>query len=173
MIAKDVVRLNDLSVHAIGVLLGKLGLTLRVVQDDQAITASFWGETEAGLKDDILYARGDTPIHSILHEACHYVCMSDDRRRGLNTNAGGDYDEENGVCYLQVLLADQLSGFGRDRILVDMDTWDYSFRLGCARAWFETDAADARLWLVRHGVITLAQQPTWRQRQSAAMPITG
>ena len=33
----------------------------------------------------------------------------------LDTDAGGDYDEENGVCYLQILLADEIPGFGRAR----------------------------------------------------------
>jgi len=34
-----------------------------------------------------------------------------------------------------------------------MDAWGYSFRLGSTRAWFEEDAADARDWLVRHGIL--------------------
>jgi hypothetical protein len=38
-------------------------------------------------------------------------------------------------------------------MLADMDSWGYSFRLGTTRAWFEGDAADAREWLERHGVI--------------------
>jgi len=34
-----------------------------------------------------------------------------------------------------------------------MDSWGYSFRLGSTRAWFEGDAADARAWLERHGIV--------------------
>jgi len=103
-------------------------------------------------------------VHSALHEACHYVCMDDRRRLGLHTDAGGSYDEENAVCYLQILLADILPGVGRDRLLADMDAWGYSFRLGSARAWFEDDAADAREWLLGHGLIDAAGRPTWRLR---------
>jgi hypothetical protein len=80
--------------------------------------------------------------------------MGDVRRAGLRTDAGGDYDEENAVCYLQIVLADRLPGVGRDRVLADMDAWGYTFRLGSARAWFERDAADARDWLARRGLPT-------------------
>ena len=52
--------------------------------------------------------RDDTPVHSALHEACHYICMDKQRRNDLDTDAGGGYEEENGVCYLQILLADHL-----------------------------------------------------------------
>ena len=54
--------------------------------------------------------------------------------------SGGDYDEENGVCYLQILVADEIPGFGRARMMQDMDSWGYSFRLGTTRAWFRTPA---------------------------------
>jgi hypothetical protein len=90
--------------------------------------------------------------------------MDDRRRLGLHTDAGGGYDEENAVCYLQILLADMLPGVGGDRLLADMDAWGYSFRLGSARAWFEDDAADARVWLLGHGLIDAAGRPTWRLR---------
>jgi len=90
--------------------------------------------------------------------------MDEDRRRGLDTNAGGDYDEENAVCYLQILLADEIPGFGRDRMMADMDAWGYSFRLGSARAWFEQDAADALAWLRGHGLVSAAGRPTFMIR---------
>jgi hypothetical protein len=45
------------------------------------------------------------------------------------------------------VLADQLPGVGRDRLMADMDAWGYSFRLGSTRAWFEHDAGDAREFL--------------------------
>ena len=44
------------------------------------------------------------------------------------------------MCYLQVLLAGELPGVGRARLIDDMDAWGYSFRLGSTRAWFEADA---------------------------------
>jgi hypothetical protein len=106
--------------------------------------------------------RPDTPVHSALHEACHYICMTPSRRACLHTDAGGDTNEENGVCYLQILLADQLPGVGRARLMTDMDTWGYSFRLGSASRWFAHDAADARAWLRERGLIDDADRPTWR-----------
>ena len=48
-------------------------------------------------------------------------------------DAGGDDAEENAVCYLQILWADALPGFGRERMFLDMDAWGYTFRLGSAR----------------------------------------
>ena len=104
--------------------------------------------------------RSDTPLHSILHEACHFICMDDQRRAQLHTDAGGTVGEENAVCYLQGLLADQLPGYDRSRLFADMDAWGYSFRLGSARAWFERDADDARCWLLDHGIIDNTQRPT-------------
>jgi hypothetical protein len=116
------------------------------------------------LKDHRLFARLDTPIHSILHEACHYVCMTTERRVGLDRDAGGDDAEESAVCYLQILLADEIPGMGRERAFKDMDDWGYSFRLGSTRAWFEQDAEDARSWLLRHGLIDEQDRPTWSLR---------
>jgi hypothetical protein len=68
------------------------------------------------------------------------------------------------VCYLQILLADELPAPGRDRMLLDMDAWGYTFRLGSARAWFELDAADASAWLRVHGLIDDAGRPTFALR---------
>ena len=57
------------------------------------------------------------------------------------------------MCYLQILLADELPQLGRERMFADMDAWGYTFRLGSSRAWFERDAADARVWLRESGLI--------------------
>lgn len=149
----------------IAVLLAPYGLGIVEVAGDASIPGSFFGEREAGLIENRLYLRQDTPVHSALHEAGHYICMDPLRRASLHTDAEGDYDEENGVCYLQILLADHLDGMDRARMMTDMDSWGYSFRLGSARAWFEQDAEDARDWLQRHGLIDDQAQPTWRLRQ--------
>jgi hypothetical protein len=145
-------RLSAIDRVAVALLLNRYGLELQLVAPQEVIPGSYWGESEAGLQGNRLYARLDTPVHSILHEASHYICMTPERRVGLDRDAGGDDPEENAVCYLQILLADELPGVGRDRLCADMDAWGYSFRLGSARAWFETDSDDARIWLADSGV---------------------
>jgi hypothetical protein len=142
------------------------GATLVVLEPDAPIPGSYWGAPEAGLVGDYVYVRPDTPAHSLLHELCHYVCMDDVRRATLDTDAGGDDLEECGVCYLQLLLAEELGGFDLERSLRDMDAWGYSFREGSARAWFEGDARFAREWLLAQGLIDAGGAPTFRRRGS-------
>lgn len=139
-------------------LLAPHGLRLVAVARDAPIPGSFWGPPEAGLTHDLLRVRPDTPVHSALHEACHFLCMDTARRAALDTDAGGDDAEESAVCYLSVLLAAQLPGYGAEVLLRDMDTWGYSFRLGSATRWFHEDAEDAREWLLTHGIIDPAGQ---------------
>lgn len=148
-----VLRLADIDPADLRALLGAQGLAVEWLTADADIPGSYWGEQEAGLVGDRLYVRPDTPVHSALHEACHWLCMDASRRAGLHTDAGGDDIEECAVCYLQILLADRLPGVGRARLLQDMDAWGYSFRLGSAAAWFETDADDARAWLRERGLL--------------------
>ena len=145
---------------SVGRLLAGYGLDLRVQPSGEPIRGSYWGESEAGLRGNALYARHDTPLHSILHETAHYICMSPERRAGLDRDAGGDDAEESAVCYLQLLLADTLERVGRERLYLDMDTWGYSFRLGAAKDWFEQDAQDAQQWLQRCGIIDLRSRLT-------------
>ena len=90
--------------------------------------------------------------------------MSPERRVGLDTDAGGDFAEEDAVCYLQILLADELAGGGRGCMCGDMDRGGSTFRLGSARAWFEQDAEDARGWLLNEGIIDAVARPTFRLR---------
>jgi len=149
----DVLRLADIDPADLQALLAGHGLSLEWLARDADVPGSYWGESEAGLVGDRLYVRPDTPLHSALHEACHWLCMDASRRAGLHTDAGGDDIEECAVCYLQILLADCLPGVGRARLLRDMDAWGYSFRLGSAAAWFETDAEDARAWLAARGLM--------------------
>ncbi len=156
--------LESLAPAALAALLGRYGLALERLAPGVPIPGSYWGEREAGLRAERLYVRPDTPVHSILHEACHFICMSPARRAALDTDAGGDDAEENAVCYLQVLLADALPGVGRERLFEDMDAWGYSFRLGSARTWFERDAEDARRWLQQHGLTDPADRPSGRCR---------
>lgn len=145
-------------------LLSRYGLELVWIANDSPVPGSFWGDSEAGLIANRLYVRDDTPVHSALHEACHYICLDEARRSGLHTDAGGDYDEENAVCYLQILLAAHLPPLNSERLMADMNSWGYSFRLGSAEAWFTQDAQDAHAWLRQRGLIDLNDQPTWRLR---------
>ncbi len=160
----EVMRLSACRRRDVTALLQRYGLQLQIGPADAGIPGSYWGAEEAGLIGCQVMVRDDTPVHSILHEACHYVCMAPQRRDGLDTNAGGDYDEENAVCYLQILLADELPGMDRQRMCADMDAWGYTFRLGSARRWFEQDADDARQWLLQHHLISNNEQPSWKLR---------
>jgi hypothetical protein len=162
--AESVMRYRDCDRASLQRLLARFGLTIESVPDQQPISGSYWGDEEAGLQGNVLWLRSDTPLHSVLHEACHYICMDQARRSGLDTDAGGDFDEENAVCFLQILLADELPGFRHARMMEDMDAWGYSFRLGSARAWFERDADDARAWLLAHRLISKECRPTFRVR---------
>ncbi len=139
-------------------------LRLAQVESGESIPGSYWGAPEAGLIDAVIYLRDDTPVHSALHEAGHFVCMDAARRAALHTDAGGDCSEEDAVCYLQVLMAEQLTAVGAQRLFADMDAWGYSFRLGSTAAWFEQDAAEARDWLLHHQLIDRTGCPTWRLR---------
>ncbi len=160
----EVLRVTDVGIGAVTGLLARYGLQCVALADGESIPGSYWGESEAGLIGSQLYCRSDTPLHSVLHEAGHFICMTEARRVQLERDAGGDYDEENAVCYLQILLAGELPGVGRERMCQDMDAWGYTFRLGSARAWFEQDAAEVRSWLAERGLIDGAARPTWQKR---------
>jgi hypothetical protein len=155
-----VLLLNAIDRVPVAQLLARFGMQLMLTAPGELIPGSYWGESEAGLVGDRLYARLDTPLHSILHELSHFICMTPERRMGLVRDAGGDDLEESAVCYLQVLLGAQLPGVGRARLFTDMDSWGYSFRLGNTRAWFEDDAQDARAWLTREGLLSPAGSVT-------------
>ena len=162
---EPVLRVADVRFSKLSQLLGRFGLSLQLLDDDAPITGSFWGEPEAGIVKRCVYVRLDTPVHSLLHETCHLICMDEKRRSSVERDAGGDDLEESAVCSLQILLADYLPGVGRDRLMQDMDTWGYSFRLGSSRAWFESDAADARAWLLDHGLLGDNGTPAFALRE--------
>jgi hypothetical protein len=163
-----VLRLRDIQADAVAALLGRFGLRLVVLPEGTEIPGSYWGEDEAGLVLDALYARPDTPLHSILHEGCHWITCTPERRAAVHTDAADTEAEEGATCYLQIVLADDVPGFGRQRALVDMDAWGYSFRLGSARAWFEQDAEDAQAWLLTERLIDDAGRCTYRVRGGEA-----
>jgi hypothetical protein len=154
-----VLRLSDLNRGAVDALLAHYGLSLALVAEGAAIPGSFWGDDEAGIIGMTVYARADTPVHSVLHEAGHLIVLPPERRSQVHTDATDSVEEEDAVCYLQIVLGDRLPGVGRARIMADMDAWGYSFRLGSARAWFEHDAENARSWLAERGLLNAAGEP--------------
>lgn len=133
-------------------LLAGHGVVLVQVGDGAPIPGSYWGEPEAGLVGSRVFARADTPLHSVLHEACHLVVLPPERRAGVHTDATDSVTEEDAACFLQIVFAQRLPGVGAARLMADMDAWGYSFRLGSARAWFEHDADDTRAWLAARGL---------------------
>lgn len=159
-----VVLVADVPLRSIQALLANYGLSLTIQSEREQITGSYWGDNEAGIVGHTVFVRGDTPIHSLLHEACHIICMTHERREQLDRDAGGDDLEETAVCLLQLVLADRIEGVGRERLMRDMDDWGYSFRLGDSKSWFEHDAEDARKWLIDEGLLTVAGEATFRLR---------
>ncbi|MGV8942725.1 hypothetical protein [Thermomonas sp.] len=145
--------LADIAHDDVGSLLACHGLVLERVSDGDPIPGSYWGECEAGIIGNTVYARGDTPVHSLLHEACHLIVLPPERRNGVHTDATDSLEEEDAVCVLQALLGGALPGVGRDRVLADMDAWGYTFRLGSAQAYVEHDAESAWEWLQAHGLV--------------------
>ena len=155
---------RDLPAGRLARLFARFALALHEVGDGEPIPGTYWGEPEAGILGPAIYVRGDTPLHSALHEGCHLICADSQRRAQVKANIGGDYAEEDGVCYLQLLLAEELAGIGLARLAADMDSWGYTFRLGSTMAWFEQDAEDARGWLQAEGILDSSSRVTWRLR---------
>jgi hypothetical protein len=153
--AGDVLRLASIDLDDVRALLARHGLALECIADGAPIPGSYWGESEAGVIGHTVHVRSDTPVHSLLHEACHLIVAPPEKRATIHTNASDSQAEEDATCYLQIVLGDLLRGVGSERIAEDMDRWGYTFRLGSARAWFEHDAEDARAWLIARGVLPI------------------
>ena len=143
--------LGDIDERSVAALLARYDLALVRVPDGAPIPGSYWGEPEAGIIGTTVYARGDTPAHSLLHEAAHLIVLPPERRAQVHTDATDSVEEEDAVLVLQVLLGDRLPGVGKDRVLADMDAWGYTCRRGSARAYCERDAEDAWAWLQARG----------------------
>lgn len=146
-------HLADVDLAQVTSLLAEYGLALNLVDDGVPIPGSYWGDPEAGVIGSTVHARRDTPLHSLLHEACHLIVLPPERRAAVHTDATDSVAEEDAACCLQILLADRLPGVGRERLMADMDAWGYTFRLGSSRAWFERDAEDARAWLAERALL--------------------
>ena len=148
-----VTRVGQIAFDDAARLLGTHGLVLHHVADGASIPGSYWGEPEAGIIASNVYVRDDTPVHSMLHEACHLIVLPPERRAQVHTDATDSVPEEDATCYLQIVLAGQLPGVGSARLMADMDAWGYTYRLGSTQAWFEQDAEDARAWLIEQGLL--------------------
>jgi len=166
----DVVPIAAIPLQALRDLLAAYGLQIQTVAAGAAIPGSYWGEPEAGLIGEVLWLRADTPVHSALHEACHFICMDKDRRQQLHTNAGGTDLEETAVCFLQALLAERLQGYSQAQLFSDMDAWGYHFVLGSAAAWFGSDAEDARNYLLQQGLIDSIGVPVPGRQGKLSIP---
>jgi hypothetical protein len=149
----DVLRCSALNAIALADWVKARGMQLQWVAADTAIPGSYWGDEEAGLIADRLYVRPDTPVHSLLHELGHWLCMDALRRATVDTDACGTDTEEHAVCYLQALLAPTVPGYSRAQLFADMDAWGYNFIQGSAAAWFDGDSDDASAYLRAHGLI--------------------
>jgi hypothetical protein len=150
----QVTRLGDIRFDDAHTLLAAHDLRLHRVADGAPIPGSYWGEPEAGIIGSDVYVRDDTPVHSMLHEACHLIVLPPERRALVHTDATASVPEEDATCYLQIVLAGRLAGVGSARLMADMDAWGYTYRLGSTKAWFERDAEDARAWLLERGLLT-------------------
>ncbi len=153
MATNSVLTLADIDFDDAVWLLAAFGLLLVRVADGEPIPGSYWGECEAGIIGSHVYARSDTPVHSLLHEAGHLIVLPSERRADVHTDATDSIEEEDAVCVLQGLLGDALAGASCERVLADMDAWGYTFRLGSARAYVERDAEDAWTWLQARGLV--------------------
>ena len=148
----DVLRVGDIAWADAEGLLAQYGLRLNRIADGDKIPGSYWGEPEAGVIAHDVYVRADTPVHSMLHEACHLIVLPAERRAAVHTDATDSVEEEDATCYLQIVLAGRLPGVGSARLMADMDAWGYTYRLGSTQAWFEQDAENARSWLAERGL---------------------
>ena len=148
-----ILLLRDIGFADAAALLARYGLQLAHVPDDAPIPGSYWGEPEAGIVGNVVHARLDTPVHSLLHEAAHLIVLPPERRATVHTDATDSVEEEDAVCVLQSLLAEALPGVGAARVLADMDAWGYTFRLGSARAYVQHDAEAAWAWLAMRGLV--------------------
>ena len=156
---------NNTPAAELTALLRRYQLQFVQIADHCDIPHSYWGAPEAGRLGSTLYARADTPIHSLLHEACHYICMAPEQRSQPGIDAKGSVLEENACCYLQIILADYIPSLNRHILMYDMNCWGYSFRLGSSARWFFADSEQTRQWLIAQSILTGENLPSWQLRQ--------
>lgn len=104
----NVTRVGDIAFADAQRLLAAHELRLHHVAAGEPIPGSYWGEPEAGIIASDVYVRDDTPVHSMLHEACHLIVLPPERRAQVHTDATDSVPEEDATCYLQIVLAGHL-----------------------------------------------------------------
>ena len=83
----DVLRVGTVAHASLSGLARRYGAELRQLAPGETVPGSYWGESEAGLQASVVYVRADTPLHSLLHELSHYVCMAPGRRQACACSA--------------------------------------------------------------------------------------
>ena len=99
-----VTTLAEIGFDAPRALLARYGLALVHTPAGDAIPGSYWGDSEAGIIGNTVYARSDTPLHSLLHEAGHLIVLPPEQRAAVHTDATDSVPEEDAVCVLQLSL---------------------------------------------------------------------
>ncbi len=141
------------------------GARLERVPAGAAIPGSYWGDTEAGLDRQHRvrarrHARAFVPARALsLHlHGRRAPCRARDRRRRHATTRSA----ASATC-----RCCSPSGSTASAQRAACATWTRGatrFREGSARAWFDGDGAHARAWLLDHGLVDSAGQPTLRLR---------
>ena len=72
----ECLTVGDVGVTVVAAVLERFGVGLDIVPTGDAIPGTFWGEPEAGVIGHRVIARDDTPVHSVLHEGAHIICMT-------------------------------------------------------------------------------------------------
>ena len=136
-------------------LLAGFGLRLVLLPAGADIPGTYWGAPEAGLSGDQLFVRPDTPVHSVLHEAAHFLCMPPSAAPACTGTRAATWPRRtpSATCRSCWERSSGAAGWSRERLFADMDAWGYSFRLGSTRRWFEEDADEALAWLRDRGLV--------------------
>src|SRR3546814_11455545 len=108
----EVLRLRDIAFADAAALLARYDLHLEHVPDDAPIPGSYWGESEAGLIGTTVHAPSDTPVHSLLHKACHLIVLSPDRRAAVHTDTPASAEEEDAVALRHAMPGEAHPGRG-------------------------------------------------------------
>ena len=85
--AASVLTVGQIGFDDAATLLAAFGLRLHRVAAGEKIPGSYWGEPEAGIIAANVYVRDDTPVHSMLHEACHLIVLPEEKRALVDTDA--------------------------------------------------------------------------------------